>query len=69
MKQSPELPPLPAPTGYQQRFIDTIIATGKLDPAYANWSIKHFAQLDPFQLGDLKRLVTEEMQLRKLVKG
>jgi hypothetical protein len=55
-------------TPCQQRFVNSIIETAKVDKAYANWAVNDFAQLDPYQLGNLKELVKAELELRKQVK-
>jgi hypothetical protein len=56
-------------TPHQQRFVNSIIETAKLDTAYANWAVNDFARIDPFQLGNLKELVKAELELRRLAKG
>ncbi len=63
---SPE--PLPI-SDYQMRFIETIIQTAKLDKDYANWSIKHFAQLDPCNLSNLKAQIIQEVARRKALQS
>jgi hypothetical protein len=53
-------------TPYQQRFVNSIIETAKVDKAYATWAVADFARIDPFQLVDLKELVKAELELRRL---
>ena len=45
------------PTTYQQKFITHVINLAKIDKDLANYSIREFQQIDPFQLGNLKELV------------
>lgn len=52
-------------TPYQQRFVMTILATAKVDKTYANWSIRQFSELDPYQLSGLKELVLQAVKSAK----
>jgi hypothetical protein len=54
------------PTTYQQRFITHIINLAKIDKDLANYSIREFAILDPYQLKDLRELVMTEVARLKL---
>jgi hypothetical protein len=53
-------------TPYQARFVQTIINTAKYDKTYAMWSIRHFSELDPHNLKNLRELVTAEVERLKL---
>ena len=50
---------------YQAKFVNTIIQTAKVDKDYARWSIAEFSRIDPYQLGNLKQLVINEIERRK----
>ena len=52
-------------TPYQQRFVTHVINLAKIDKDLANYSIKEFATLDPYQLGSLKELVMSEVKRSK----
>jgi hypothetical protein len=51
-------------TEYQSKFVETTIATGKLDRAYATWQMNKWAKEVP-ELADLKALVLAELARRK----
>jgi hypothetical protein len=53
------------PTTYQQRFITHVINLSKIDKDLANYSIREFATLDPYQLKDLRALVMLEVKRLK----
>ena len=52
-------------TPYQLKFVNHIIKLAKIDKDLANYSIKEFATLDPYQLGNLKELVMLEVKRSK----
>ena len=53
------------PTTYQQKFITHVINLAKIDRDLANYAIREFQQIDPYQLGNLKELVMLEVKRSK----
>ena len=53
-------------TPYQLKFVNHIINLAKMDRDLANYSIREFATLDPFQLKDLRELVLLEVERLRL---
>ena len=51
-------------TEYQSKFVETTIATGKLDKAYATDQMNKWAKEVP-ELANLRALVMEELARRK----
>ena len=54
-------------TTYQQKFVNHIIKLAKIDKDLANYSIREFATLDPYQLKDLHAFVLSEVNRLKSV--
>ena len=52
-------------TPYQRKFVDHHLALAKLDKDYANWSIRNFMEIDPYQLGNLRELVLQAVKSSK----
>ena len=53
-------------TAYQIKFVNHIINLAKIDKDLANYSIREFATLDPYQLRDLRELVLLEVERLRL---
>ena len=57
-------------TPYQQKFVSHCIdlaANPLYGKDYANWAVKNYAKLDPYQLSNLPALVMQEVKRRKAV--
>ena len=55
------------PTPYQKKFVNHCIdlaANPLYGKDYANWAVKNFAKLDPFQLSNLHALILQELKTR-----
>lgn len=48
-----------------QKFVETTMATGKVDPSYANWQMKKWIAEVP-ELANLKALVLAQIEKNKL---